>query len=145
MKDMTKFELAAVAGLRQGDLGALVEYLAEADGDTIHPIVIKALLTAIVGECEQTDYRLAFKRHPDLKHHTLSKKFKSDAFNKEIKTAMAVRLHGGHLPSAHDSAISEAIKDTKHSHGTVQEHWKRRRRFIAFCIAHGVLSDPFKG
>jgi hypothetical protein len=145
MNDISKSALEAANGLRRGDLEPLADYLTDDHGGKLDPIVIRALLRSIIGTHNETDWRLMFDRHPEITHHTKTRAFKNAAFETEIQTALKVRRHGGEEVGRHDSAINATMHETDLSHGTVQEHWKRRRRFINFCIAHGVLEDPFKG
>lgn len=144
MTDVSPAALAAMSGLRAGEIEPLAIYLASQLDGNLDPLVVRALLQSIIGSHEHNDFRMMLMPHPDIKHHKQSRRFKSRQTGTEIDTALAIWKAGGNKRGYHDAAITQVMNDKKLSHGAVTRHWKNQRKFIRFCIAHGVIQDPCK-
>lgn len=133
-------ELAAIIGLDAGDLEPLADLL-ESGRKTIDPIVQRSLWKAIRGSKADSDYRLVFDKHPELKHSHQGSRAARLRDRDKLNTALVMKKHGALKVGQHESAVIATADELGKGKSTVKSHWSSKQRLIRFCIAHDIIND----
>ncbi|ALH80393.1 hypothetical protein [Sphingopyxis macrogoltabida] len=147
MKDgrLTEAELLAIQGMQEGVLEPLADLLGElltesktlADPIPLDVNVVRGLIRAINGEARETDHRLKFVRHPDLKAGQ-GRAARHKAFVSELAIALEMEAAGAFDRGGHESAVRHCADKFGIARSTVQKAWSNRKAFLKFTRAHGV-------
>lgn len=138
MRDMTEAEVAAWNGMIDGDLAPLADVLEAEDGQ-LHPVLQRWLRKLISGTWHETDYRLKLDRHPDLKRASDGPGAQRKASQRDLEIALAM-FRNGALTNC-ESACAAVKKKTGKGRATIMAAWSKKKGFIEFSLAHGILRE----
>ena len=138
MRNMTEAELLACQGMVEGDIRPLANVL-DIEGGELHPVLQMWLLKLICGRVDETDYRLAVVRHPDLKRASDGPRAKRLASLEKINMALAMARNGAFEEGQWEAAVTATQSETGKGRSTIADHWSSKKRFLEFSRAHGIL------
>ena len=131
---LTPAEFAAWDGLTRGDLEPLADWLA-GNPSTFPPIIVRQLLKLLRGRPEETDFRLAVERHPEIRHAAKTQASARERNRVVLETAAFMYERGALVRGQFDAAVADTTKKFGIERATAIARWSRKKEIFVFIEA----------
>lgn len=113
--------------LMAGRLDRLAAYIREVDGQ-IDPAIALRLAVMIDGKCDETEFRLEVRRHPDLKSAQKGPYAKTIAIQRERKIGNFIAKYVVEYCCKREAAFVAAADEFDLSRATIVAIWSRTKK-----------------